>query len=315
VSGLCACGAQKSVSPGKIGEAGTCERPRRIHCHGCRSWVSVRCNSGSRARCGPCSTLKRGDISAVCRSGWVGQLAASCLVFLTLTAPGADVLEWDVAKCMHEPSRRPCSGRRGCVATADSLARWNTGLAKRWSYFRMVVKRHLPAGADMTMCKSWELQKRGALHVHAMLRFEGCTFAEAEAALEWYRAHYGWGTEMKVDPVPVRDERQIARRAGYIAKYCSKGYDDLQDVPTIVNGLVQCCRMSPFSKSRGWGLTLAECYHRRVDWWASAGVRLAPASSAPAPPAAAGRLDPYTESSTNVKWGSALDGLAGGLTV
>jgi hypothetical protein len=152
------------------------------------------------------------------------------------------------------------------------------------------------------MCKSWELQKRGALHVHAMLRFSGpCSFADVSAALEAYRSAHWFGESMTVDAVPVHDELQIARRAGYVAKYCTKGYDDLQEVPMLVAGFVQRSRLAPFSKSNNWGSTLAECRQNRRAW-------VVAARGAPAPtltlPGGAAALDLYTDSSTTGTTGS-----------
>src|SRR4030081_2548330 len=57
-------------------------------------------------------------------AAWDGK---TCLV--TLTAPGADVLPWDRAKCREGAHR--CSGQRGCRVHWVAAAGWNATVTKR----------------------------------------------------------------------------------------------------------------------------------------------------------------------------------------
>lgn len=285
---------------GSSGDAGSCERPGRIYCHSCRTWSGVRCNTGSRAKCGPCSELKRGDVASVARSGFLGHPAA-LLWFVTFTAPGAKLLGWDRSKCSHGAGVR-CSGDVGCVVDAVALAAWHSGLPKRWSYFRQWMQRELP-GCDVQYVKTWEAQKRGALHCHAMVRVTGIASAKRiDATLRRFAGVHGFGTRTDVQQINALNIQQVARTAGYVAKYISKGYDDLRGV-AVLNSAGDVVRkgLRPWSASREWGDTMAVCRDRRQAYATSGGATANAtqlAACVAAHPGGAAALDLYSDSST-----------------
>ena len=209
--------------------------------------------------------LKRGDWAAIGRSG-LGRPEASLEAFVTLTAPGRSVLPFDRSRCSHGPTVR-CSGTIGCKVEAGALAAWNDVAVKQWSYFRQDFRRRFP-GCDLEYMKAWELQQRDALHVHALVRVVGGVSAgELDAwVASWADAH-GFGHQYVVDMIDCGDELKAAQKAGYCAKYASKGYDALSEVPTrCVDGSVGARRVRPCSTSRAWGDTLRVCRARRLGW-------------------------------------------------
>lgn len=277
------CSFVRLPSPGASTEQ--CWRPNQFRCKHCYRVVSSTCGGGSVSKCAPCAELKRGDWAAIARSG-LGHEDSSVEAFVTLTAPGASVLPWDTARCSHGPTER-CSGTIGCKVERDALARWNVLAVKQWSYFRQSFRRAFP-GCDLAYMKAWELQQREALHVHALVRVVGAVNLEQFEAwvASWAESH-GFGKQYVVDSIAVADELKRAQKAGYCAKYASKGYDDLSDVPTVMaDGSTGARRVRPCSTSRAWGDTLKVCRERRRGWSLGGvgGDVHAPAGAAPAAP-------------------------------
>lgn len=269
---------------GVRGDAGACEQPSRVVCLVCSEWFPARCQSGRADRCVYCSTLKRGDLAAVVRSGVLpsssGDSRVGALVALvTLTAPGADVLGWDQG-CGHQAGE--CSGSLGCRVARVPLAAWHAGLAKRWSYFRQELRRALP-GCDVQFCKSYELQARGAVHVHAVVRVEGvCTVRRFKAAVRAYRTRNGFGRQYDVTRVEGLDPSAVARTAGYVAKYIAKAYGELRGVEVLdfASGSIERKGLRPWSASRGWGETMRACRERRAAFFVGGGAHGVPGAPA-----------------------------------
>jgi len=308
---------------GALGEAGSCVRPGRVVCVDCGHWSPVRCNSGSRRKCEPCASLKAGDLASIARSGMMelegrDSRRGALFAMVTLTAPGADVLGWDTSKCTHPRAEAvagvapaaACSGALGCQADAASVAAWEAGLPKRWSYFRQSLRRSLGAGVDVQFFKTYEEQRRGVLHVHALVRVEGvCSKRRFRSAVRSYRDAQGFGRQYDVSHVNGNDLREIARAAGYLAKYVTKAYDAETTVATVKDDAVGwhppmiavCVRrraVRAWSASRGWGETMHETRERRVSY-----CRAGNSAGAPAPPSLASRapqapLDLYPNFST-----------------
>ena len=140
---------------------------------------------------------------------------------LTVTAPGGDVLPWDTSKCLHGINER-CSGRRGCVLDEEALTRWRVDLEDRWKRYTMAararVRRELKdKAATVMLAGAWELQKRGAPHVHIVVPAGrvGQAFADALALLA---AQYGFGF---VD-TRLKTVHALAA-ANYLSKYLTAG--------------------------------------------------------------------------------------------
>jgi len=214
--------------------------------------------------------------------------------FVTLTAPGQDVLPFDRTLCNHSAGVK-CSGEIGCLVEADALAIWHAGLALRWSHFMTDLRDVLKV--DVQFFKTWELQRRGALHAHAMLRVVGIvTDRRFRAAVRMLSKRYGFGPELDVQQVDLSCSREVAKRAGYCAKYASKSADQLATVRRldVTTGEVLCGGFRAWSSSRRWGETMCGVKARRRAWAVSVGAS-APALHDAAAPGAAGGLDLYPD--------------------
>ena len=263
------------------GFAGSCERPGVVACQKCPVRHPVRCGSGSPKKCGPCAALKAGDLAAIVRSGMMDEAGSgdsrrgALLCLVTFTAPGVAVLPWDKSRCGHADGVR-CSGEFGCVVEAAAAQVWHRALAKQWSYFRQFVRRSLP-GCDVQYYRTYEDQRRGVLHVHAVTRLSGvCSLKRWEAVCRRYAAKHGFGPQVDVSPVRSTDLRAIARAAGYVAKYVTKAYDSPIRVERVVcakgwhaplrwpEPRKVSSRLRPWSASREWGDSMKLTRERRV---------------------------------------------------
>lgn len=298
------CEHQWRVVSEPVTDALPCVRPVRLTCVGC-SWSFVkRCGSARTVKCGPCADTHRADVAAVGRSGWSDQ-PSSRGIWLTLTAPGTDALPFDSQCCTHGPAT-PCSGSAGCRVEREPLALWHAELSQNWSWFVTDVRRLLNPGLTgppsswpvrVEFFKTYEPQKRGALHIHAMVRIDGvCTVRRFHAACRLARSRHGFGPQMKSEPIDLGSSETAARVAGYCAKYATKSADELPDV-TMLNwdtGEVTHGGLRSWSASRRWGTSMAAVKHRRTIF--ARGLRSSPAlgsvqpTTEEAPP-----LDSYRE--------------------
>lgn len=96
---------------------------------------------------------------------------------VTYTAPGADRLAWDTAKCGHPADGSLCEGPKGCVVNEAAAAWWNAHVLPAFS---RAVKRtrvkmgrrrggrdRLPVERITLLAYALEL-KRGVFHIHAV---------------------------------------------------------------------------------------------------------------------------------------------------
>jgi len=281
----------------KAAKAGWCEQPQRFTDVTTGDTYVRRCGAARSSRCEPCALLKRGDVAAIGRSGWMGH-GGSVGYFTTLTAPGASVLPFDRSQCTHSPSVQ-CSGDLGCVCNALELDRWHDGIGLRWSHFvtdlRRVLARRWPS-VTVEFCKTWEAQRRGALHAHAMVRVAGAPVSHRafKAAVRLCAGRNGFGRRFDVQAVDLSDSRAVAMVAGYVAKYSSKNADALPDLRRV-DATGRCTQggVRAWSASRKWGDTMADVQARRVAYVRPlGGVGVSPALAGGAPaPGAEGALD------------------------
>jgi len=204
-----------------------------------------------------------------------------------------------------------CSGPIGCVVEADALAIWHAGLALRWSHFMTDFREVLKV--DVQFFKTWELQSRGALHAHAMMRVVGVvTDRRFRAAVRMLSKRYGFGPELNVQHVDLSCGQEVARRAGYCAKYASKSADQLTSVRRldVTTGEVLTGGFRAWSSSRRWGETMCSVKARRRVWAASVGASAAALHDAAA--AAAGGLDLYPDFYGDNGGGAVLPPAGGG---
>jgi len=101
-------------------------------------------------------------------------------VLFSVTAPGADQLPWDARAC-RVPGEHRHSGELGCQVEAGQALLWNESAQHRFSTAQREAKRcadrelrRLGSKRRVSKCLSWwELQKRGVLHAHVVLRCRG----------------------------------------------------------------------------------------------------------------------------------------------
>jgi hypothetical protein len=198
-----------------------CDDPHVLICSGCSRTVLARCGTSRQSRCGPCGTAYRGRVGHVARSGLVVSRVG---LFVTLTAPGA------VPHRLPHGALCPCTPPGGV-----DLARWNAELSRReradgklvpgrWNELVKALRREVGDDA-LAYFRATEVQRRGALHLHVMLRrSDGRPLALDVGAVRRLALRYGFGHAVDVQPV-------AAGHADYVAKYVSKAANDRQDVP------------------------------------------------------------------------------------
>jgi hypothetical protein len=247
-----------------------CEFPNKlINVDTGEEWLAP-CGTARASKCRYCSEIKRGDVAAISRSGWTDK-PLDRGVFVTLTAPGENVLPWDRDKCTHGADVR-CSGSIGCMASEVALALWHSKMSSMWTHLITELRRTLDGSGpavDVQFVKTYEPQKRGALHIHSMMRLEGvCSEARFTAAMKKAARLNGFGPQLDLDFIDLSNERTVARIAGYLSKYTTKCADALQHVEVINlhTGEFRPCTLRNWSASALWGDRMWETQLRRVTW-------------------------------------------------
>jgi hypothetical protein len=271
---------------------GFCEMPAKmVDPSDPEGWYWSRCGCARPSRCAPCAEIKRQDVAAVGRSGWTDRVIARGW-WVTLTAPGSDLLPWDTSRCRHG-SAVECSGKIGCRVDDHALAIWHDELPQRWSWFMTELRREL--GVDVQFFKTWEPQNRGALHAHSMMRSEPVSERRFRAAVKAAARRWGFGEQVKVEMVDLSDSEQAAKCAGYCAKYSSKGADALPAVERLsrATGEIRHGGIRSWSSSRSWGDTMAAVKLRRCVWAATNAATVSGAAATLPGDGEAGALDSY----------------------
>ncbi|MBI0300211.1 replication initiation protein [Streptomyces sp. PRKS01-29] len=249
--------------------------------------LRVACGNRRASRCPSCAWTYAGDTYHLIRAGLVGDTAKGTpdtvrdhpRVFATLTAPSFGPVH-----------NRPTSGRCRCgtahpegapeVGTAidpdtydyAAAVLWNNHASDLWRYFTIYLRREIAKRAGLTQKaareqsrlsfgKVAEYQKRGAVHFHAVIRFDGpegpdtppphwasvglltdaIHAAAARVAVEVAPAAYRpdpgrpartqpartlrWGTQLDVQPIGAfGNGEEITEQAvaSYVAKYATK---------------------------------------------------------------------------------------------
>ncbi|MGA6157335.1 replication initiator protein RepSA [Stenotrophomonas sp. NPDC087984] len=239
--------------------------------------LRIACGNRRASRCPSCAWTYAGDTYHLIRAGLVGDPTKGTpdtirdhpRVFATLTAPSFGPVH-----------NRPTSGRCRCGThhaddapelgtpinpdTYDyaSAVLWNNHASDLWRYFTIYLRREIAKRAGITQKaareqsrlsfgKVAEYQKRGAVHFHAVIRFDGpdgpdtppphwaslsllsdaIAAAAARAAVEVPPAGdqpartLRWGTELDVQPIGAfGDGEEITEQAvaSYVAKYATK---------------------------------------------------------------------------------------------
>ncbi|MEU6868038.1 replication initiator protein RepSA [Streptomyces sp. NPDC046876] len=161
--------------------------------------LRVACGNRRASRCPACAWTYAGDTYHLIRAGLVGDPAKGTpetirdhpRVFATLTAPSFGPVH-------NRPGIRPCRcgirhredaeelGTPLNPATYDyaGAVLWNNHASELWRYFTIYLRREIARRAGLTQKaareqsrvsfgKVAEYQKRGAVHFHAVIRFDG----------------------------------------------------------------------------------------------------------------------------------------------
>ncbi|WP_406865442.1 replication initiator [Streptomyces sp. HUAS MG47] len=239
--------------------------------------LRVACGNRRASRCPSCAWTYAGDTYHLIRAGLVGDpdkgtphtIRDHPRVFATLTAPSFGAVH-------NRPGTRPCRcgvhhqedapelGTPLDPAAYDYAAAvlWNNHASELWRYFTIYLRREIARRAGLTQKaareqsrvsfgKVAEYQKRGAVHFHAVFRFDGpdgpdtpppawatldlltdaIRAAAARVAIEVPPAgdqparSLRWGTQLDVRPVKAfGDGSEITELAvaSYVAKYATK---------------------------------------------------------------------------------------------
>jgi len=143
------------------------------------------------------------------------------------------------------------------------MAAWNGRAPQRWSHFVTEMRRQLKR--PVQFCGAWEVQGRGALHRHVLMWCPGVTQKRFRAAVRLCAHRYGFGRQHDVQAVSGDDAREIARKAGYCAAYCTKGGDRAKLLNTET-GEIRRGGYRPWSASRGWGQTMKAIRAEQRAW-------------------------------------------------
>ncbi len=241
-------------------ELTNCERPEWLVCVGCDARSLKRCGRASRAVCGPCSETYRRRVARVALSGFVAR--RDTIAVLTLTAPG------DREHRMRSGEVCPCTPVGGV-----DLATWNGSASARWSRFMDALRYHY---GDVQYFRGAEVQKRGALHFHAPLRFPPGQLVTKAHVRELAIAH-GFGHSVELDVIDAGSKR--AERAGwYVAKYVTKSAGEREAVPFVNarTGEVGPGRWRTWTSSRQWGQTMAGVRAAQRGWVQAGGPEATP---------------------------------------
>ncbi|WP_326651896.1 replication initiator protein RepSA [Streptomyces anthocyanicus] len=239
--------------------------------------LRLACGNRRASRCPACAWTYAGDTYHLIRAGLVGDPAKGTpetirdhpRVFATLTAPSFGPVH-------NRPGARPCrcgvrhgedAPELGTPLDPDTYdyagaVLWNNHASELWRYFTIYLRREIAKHAGLTQKdakeqsrvsfgKVAEYQKRGAVHFHAVIRFDGpdgpddpppawatldlltdaihAAAARVEVDVDPSRDQPArtlqWGTQLDVRPIRAfGDGEDITEQAvaSYVAKYATK---------------------------------------------------------------------------------------------
>ncbi|MFF7126750.1 replication initiator protein RepSA [Streptomyces sp. NPDC008240] len=239
--------------------------------------LRVACGNRRASRCPSCAWTYAGDTYHLIRAGLVGApdkgtphtIRDHPRVFATLTAPSFGPVH-------NRPGNRPCRCGAHHGEDAPELGTpldpetydyagavlWNNYASELWRYFTIYLRREIAKRAGLTQKeareqsqvsfgKVAEYQKRGAVHFHAVIRFDGPSgpddlppvwatldlltdaihaaaarvAVDVDSAGDQLARTLTWGTQLDVRPIRAfGDGQEITEQAvaSYVAKYATK---------------------------------------------------------------------------------------------
>ncbi|MGW3242344.1 replication initiator protein RepSA [Streptomyces sp. NPDC001070] len=241
--------------------------------------LRVACGNRRASRCPACAWTYAGDTYHLIRAGLVGDpdkgtpetVRDHPRVFATLTAPSFGPVHNrpDSGRCRCGTAHRDGDPAIGTPLDPDrydyaGAVLWNNHASDLWRYFTIYLRREIAARAGLTQKaareqsrvsfgKVAEYQKRGAVHFHAVIRFDGpegpdspppawatldLLTAAIRAAVARVRVvvpanpdaghtddwALRWGTQLDVRPIGAFASGEITEQAvaSYVAKYATK---------------------------------------------------------------------------------------------
>lgn len=225
-----------------------CERPLRWTCDYCRATTIRPCRGKRESVCRPCAGRYRRNVRSMAWSGMVRERSSTGFLYLlTLTAPGE--------------RQHSLPGGEVCPCTPEGgvdLAEWNASHSGRWNHLRTNLRRDHDG---LHFMRGVEVQKRGALHDHALV-WSPTPLNLAAVRRRAIAAGFGHSVDL------AECEPGSRKAAYYVSKYVTKACDaralvpwaaDVVDLDTgEVTREVVAGRYRTWSCSRGWGTTMAE---------------------------------------------------------
>lgn len=248
----------------------------------------VACKDRRATICPACSYLYKADAWILASAGLIGGKGVDPVVsrhprlFVTLTAPSFGPVHRSTSNgaCHPRPARPTCPHglRLACLARHETSAPelgsplcqrcfdyeravlWNAMATRLWARTVVRLRQRLAAGASLspaefrvTCCLAYlkvaELQRRGLVHFHAIVRLDGGAGPEEEPP-EWLDAgavasqlahlrstvvlkgpagsRVSWGREFDVHE--VRNDEDPNRVAAYVAKYATKTASEVEAI-------------------------------------------------------------------------------------
>ncbi|MFE2482517.1 replication initiator protein RepSA [Streptomyces mirabilis] len=243
--------------------------------------LRIACGNRRASRCPACAWTYAGDTYHLIRAGLTGDpdkgtphtVRDHPRVFATLTAPSFGPVH-------NRPGNRPCRCGARHAEDAPELGTpldpttydyagavlWNNHASDLWRYFSIYLRREIAKRAGLTQKdareqsrvsfgKVAEYQKRGAVHFHAVIRFDGPegpdtpppswasldlltdaigaaaarVAVEVDAAGDESARTLRWGTQLDVQPITAFGEGEEiteAAVASYVAKYATKAAEN-----------------------------------------------------------------------------------------
>ncbi|MET7735542.1 replication initiator protein RepSA [Streptomyces sp. NPDC005402] len=239
--------------------------------------LRIACGNRRASRCPSCAWTYAGDTYHLIRAGLVGDPAKGTphtirdhpRVFATLTAPsfGRVHNRPDTGRCRCGVRHSEDAAELGTPldpATYDyaGAVLWNNHASELWRYFTIYLRREVAKRAGLTQKdareqsrvsfgKVAEYQKRGAVHFHAVIRFDGpdgpdspppawATLELLTEAIRGARKRVAvdvppagdqpartlrWGVKLDVQPIKAfggGEDITEQKVAAYVAKYATK---------------------------------------------------------------------------------------------